>query len=63
MLEWLKKLLFDPPMTLKERKIAIQCTESTIGGKVFRLDGPATTQLIREFGFPTRQGNGPRLPN
>jgi hypothetical protein len=63
MLERLKRLLFGPPMTLEERKEGIMCIESSMGGKVFHLDGPAAEALIKKSGFPVRQGNGPQRPN
>lgn len=63
MLEWIRNLLVGPKLTSEERQEAIRCTESMSGRKVFHLDGPATTQLIKEYGFPVKECHGDRYLN
>lgn len=63
MLEWLKRILTGPKMTLEERQAAIMCIEARRGRRIFHLDGPAAEQLIKEVGFPVRECDGKRFLN
>lgn len=63
MLKWLKNLLLGPEMTHEETVAAMLCTESTVGAKVFHMDGDAAFRLIKEHGFPVRGDDEHRFVN
>lgn len=58
MLKWLRRLLVGPEMTVEQRQVAVMFMEAMVGRKLFKMDGPAAEQYIREFGFPMREDHG-----